>query len=143
MVLLVAGVGVMEPYIRKWVNENGISACVQLLGEIPHEQIYRFFQLSDIFLYTATAGGTLAASVLEAMSCGCVVVATNRPRTHGQILNGTNGYVIRAGDTNSIYERLTDILNRKDEMNKIGLEAAKWVQENNSIQALRKYLLII
>ncbi len=143
LIVLIAGSGSMKSYVEKWIKSNNIKNKVRLLGEIPHDKIHRYYQASDIFLYTATAGGTLSASVLEAMSCGCVVVATNRPRTHERVLNGTNGFLIKAGDTNAIYERLRDILNKRDDMGRIRKEARKWVIEHNSISALRNYLSII
>jgi len=67
------------------VAELGISEDVIFTGGIPLADTVRFYQAADVFVYPSF-NETFGLPILEAMACGCPVVASNTtamPETAG------------------------------------------------------------
>lgn len=80
--LIVAGgvaVAHDEQYVKKLqqlVQELHINHCVQFLGPVPHRETLPLYQNADLFLNFSDTG-SIDKAVLEAMSCGCLVLTSN------------------------------------------------------------------
>ena len=138
--ILIAGMGIMEKVISDFIKNNSFQDSIQLVGLLTPEEMPMFLGVSDIFLYTATQGGTMSSGVLQAMSCECAVIATNHPRSHGKLLNGRNGIVIPTHDSDAIYESIKYLVENPLEMQKMKKEGRKHILEHHSFSALEKYL---
>lgn len=61
--------------LRAFAKEKNLETVVHFLGGIPHSEVVEFYQSAELFLSACQSG--LDKAVLEAMSCGVPVLASN------------------------------------------------------------------
>jgi glycosyltransferase involved in cell wall biosynthesis len=74
--LAVVGEGPARQLIEAWVRREGLSDRVFMAGSRPQKEIPDWLGASDVFVLASYREG-LPGVVLEAMACGCAVVATD------------------------------------------------------------------
>ena len=57
------------------INELGIKAQVKIIGPVPNEKLYEYYQSHEIFLNT-TSYESFGVAVLEAAACGIPIVSS-------------------------------------------------------------------
>lgn len=91
MRLLIVGDGPDRSHLELLANERGVAHCVQFLGQRDDlEELYSAF---DVFCLASEAEG-MSNSILEAMSCGLPVLATDIPPNYGIVQSGRNGFLL-------------------------------------------------
>ena len=83
-----------------------------MLGNLPREKTVGTLKISDIYLHSAYMGGGLSTSLLEALYCGCAVIATPDEGADEVIENNKNGFLIERSDAKLIAEKITEVLNK-------------------------------
>ena len=84
--------------------------CVEMFGSLPTERAISILKSSDIYLHSAHPGGGLSTSLLEAMYCGCVVIATPHEGADEVVRNGENGILMENSSSNEIKVTITSLL---------------------------------
>jgi glycosyltransferase involved in cell wall biosynthesis len=111
-----------------------------LPGKIPNPE--KFLSENDIFLLTSDHEGTPNV-VLEAMSTGLIVIASNVNNIPFLIEDGVTGYLAKKGFVDSFIEKI-DLLFVNYERNlQISKNARQFIIDNYSIYSLRKNILEI
>ena len=89
----VAGDGPMLEELQiRYAEVDGIK----FLGNVVDDSKYNKLSNSDVFLFPSTYGEGMPNAVLEAMACGCPVIATHvggladffKDQVHGLVVNG-------------------------------------------------------
>ncbi len=62
--------------LRRMAEDLGVGDAVKLLGPVPHDRIGPLYQQADALVYVSLAE-TFGHPPLEAMACGCPVIASN------------------------------------------------------------------
>jgi glycosyltransferase involved in cell wall biosynthesis len=130
--VLIVGGGMLDRYVSSYIQKNGLGDHVRQLGMLERNHVLELMQISDIFVYSGVSGSNVSLAVLEAMSCGCAVIATNSPRYHEELLNGNNGIVVPVRSTEAIYDALKFLIANPEKMRKMKMEARKTVLEKHS-----------
>ncbi len=76
--LLLAGDGEELPSVRKLAHELGLSESVEFAGNLDEKHLIAFFHQVDIYLH-ASKGETMSTSIMQAMSCGLPIIASDIP----------------------------------------------------------------
>jgi len=108
--LLVVGDGPRRKEIEKMVNKMNLTKHVILTG--IRKDINTILSITDVFTLSSHWEG-LPITILEAMSAGIPVVATDVGGNCEAILHGKNGYLVRPGDYNSIAVSIIRLLKNK------------------------------
>ena len=87
------------------------------------------FQISSAHVYF-TYPFVLSWSMLEAMSCGCVVIGSDTTPVKEFISDGINGYLTPFKDINALAETATKVLTDKSKNNEIRIAARSTIQSN-------------
>lgn len=95
------GEGREDQKIKKLATELGVSGSVYLLGRVPREDIVQHLKNSDVFIMMSKRE-VFGLVYLEAMSVGCIPVASRNEGFDGIIVDGYNGFLCDAGDVNSL-----------------------------------------
>jgi len=78
VVLVVVGKGMMEKELKALAFDLKIQDAVIFAGEVGDEVLPSFYRMSDVFVLPSRSGAeSFGLSLLEAMSCGIPVVASN------------------------------------------------------------------
>lgn len=74
--LLLVGDGPQEAALRARAERLGVSERVRFAGAIAHDDLPTYFSAADVLMHAATSEG-MPNVVLEALACGCAVIATS------------------------------------------------------------------
>lgn len=108
-----------KKYIETLVKKLGVREQTIFLGEIEYSTMAKLYNLSDVIVSISSTDGT-PMSVLEAMACGCNIVASNIPSLQEWIKDGWNGYLVNVEDPEEISRKIEKCLFIKfDEHQKI------------------------
>jgi len=136
IVFLIIGDGEDFSKLQKMSKDEG---CIHMLGNLPREKAIAILKSADIYLHSAQPGGGLSTSLLEAMYCGCAVIATPNEGADEVIENNTNGILLK--NSNEITEILTNCIGDEPKRKVFSEKAKQTIRLNfawnNSIQ---KYL---
>jgi len=100
---------------------NGLAKC-NYIPSLPHSKILELMQTQDVFIFPSLFEG-FGLVITEAMSQGLPVITTERTIGPDIIKDKENGWIVKAGSTESIIESLDSILNDRSQLKKCG-EAA-------------------
>lgn len=96
---------------------------VHFLGNIPYTQFVSLLQISTVHTYL-TYPFVLSWSLLEAMSAGCAIVASNTPPVQEAIAHGETGLLVDFLDVNQLAQQVIGLCEDAPQRKRLG-EAAR------------------
>ena len=116
-------VGEVRPLIpdRDWQR-------VHFLGNLPYQQFLAVLQVSSVHVYL-TYPFVLSWSLLEAMSAGCAVVASDTPPLQETIRNDDTGRLVPFFDRRALAEHVCELLAAPAERARLGRRAREFARE--------------
>ena len=147
-VLKIAGTGPQEPLARQFVANNGLEAHVTFLGSLSKEKMPDFYRGGDVFLSTSKVRGILGKgeepfpyTILEAMACGVPIVAYRTGGLPEQVRDGLNGFLVEPGNVEDLANRVKELLDNRELLEKMGTAARNHCVQNFShIYMAQKFL---
>ena len=127
ILLQIAGAGDYTEPLRQLAHELGLDDHVEFAGRISHEDKVRRLQQADVVIYPSPKEGW-GLSVLEANSCGTVVVASDSPGLREAVRNGKTGFLVPHGDAAALAERVGQLLSDPALYAGMRAEAIAWAQ---------------
>lgn len=108
---------------------------VHFTGSLPYSQYLQVLQASSVHIYL-TRPFVLSWSMLEAMSAGCLILASNTAPVTEMIEDGQNGLLVDFFSPAAIADRVDDVLNHPDRMAHIRLKARETILERYDLARL-------
>lgn len=90
---LLAGKGRDLDALKKKAKKLGLQNKFLFLGQVGREQLVQLYQHSTLFLFPSYHEG-IPTALLEAMSCGLPIIATNVRGNRDLISHGKNGILV-------------------------------------------------
>lgn len=106
---------------------------VHFTGGLPYTEYKKLLQISSVHVYL-TYPFVLSWSLLEAMSCGCCIVASNTAPVKEVIKNNDNGILVDFYDINGFVEKIEYLLNNKNETSSLKIAARKTILQNYNLK---------
>jgi len=125
--LLVLGTGYQFEELRALAEKEKVSVRVHFLGFVPHEEMPKYVQISDVFVRPSLSEG-FGNSFIEAMAAGVPVVATPVGGIVDFLKDGETGLFCEVNNPKSIAARVVMLLKDNELKNKITTQARKMVQ---------------
>lgn len=94
----------LEP-MQTIVNLSPHKNAIQLIGELPHEELQYWFSSADFILSASHYEGS-GTAICEAMSCGCVPIVTDIASFRMITDNGRCGLLYEPGNENALLDAL-------------------------------------
>lgn len=106
--LVLAGDGSLRPKIEMAIRKAGIVNSVDLLGETDHpESVYSGL---DIYVQPSQIEEGTSNSIVEAMTSGLPVVATNSGGNREVVLHGQTGFIVPPRQPGSLASSIVSLL---------------------------------
>ena len=105
------GDGANRPIIEKIISDKGWGDKVKLHGFVKREEVPSYVEKAQCFIMISEEE-TFGLVYLEAMSMGCITIASRNEGMEGIIEDGVNGFLCKAGDENE----LANIIDRINSM---------------------------
>lgn len=101
----IGGTGECEDELKNYVKENSLTSHVNFLGWVAGEEKAKQLQANQVLVLPSYNEG-LPIAILEAISYGMPVVATNVGSVEEAVHDGVNGFLYQAGDVDALTESL-------------------------------------
>lgn len=106
---------------------------VHFLGNIPYNNFINVLQASTVHVYH-TYPFVLSWSLLEAMSTGCSIVASDTPPLQEVIQEGETGKLVNFFDSDALAESIIELLEQPKLREEMGKNARAFVIENYDLK---------
>ncbi len=126
--LHIIGRGPEETRLRSLVNELGIDGRVSWLNWLDRAKVPDYYRIADVFVLPSTSE-PLARTLLEAMSCGTFIVASNSSGTPDAVIPEVNGLLVPPRDVGAWQAAIERALQNPDWRRARGAEGRKMACE--------------
>lgn len=134
------GAGKEKKRINFYTKKYSFQEHVQCLGRIPREDVRQHMSQSECFIMISKKEA-FGLVYLEAMSAGCLVIASKNEGFDGIIEHGVNGFLCNAGDINNLSEIIYEINNlSNEEKERISRQAIKTAHIYTDSNVAQMYL---
>ena len=110
-------------------------ARVHFLGNVPYQYFVPLLQLSTVHVYL-TYPFVLSWSLLEAMSAGCAIVASDTQPLHEAITHGETGRLVDFFDAPALAREVCSLLGDGPARQRLGTKARQFAQRNYDLQSV-------
>ena len=110
-------------------------ARVHFLGHVPYQQFVPLLQLSTVHVYL-TYPFVLSWSLLEAMSVGCAVIASDTAPLREAIVHGQTGRLFDFFDPQALAQQVVQLLEQPQERERLGANARQFAQAHYDLQTI-------
>jgi glycosyltransferase involved in cell wall biosynthesis len=131
--LLVVGDGPDEPRLRALTHRLGVTGAVSFLGY--QANVDPVLSIADILVLPSRSEG-MSNALLEGMSHGLAVVATDVPGNRAVVEHGRDGVLVAYGDRPALKEALLSLLNDSDLRVRLGRAARQKSESAFSMRAV-------
>jgi glycosyltransferase involved in cell wall biosynthesis len=137
----VAGEGPERAQLQTLITARGLNGCIQLHGQVTGAGLAELFNQHRIVVVPSIHPEAFGLVALEAVACGCVVMASNAGGLPEAI--GLCGVTFPAGDAASLSETLQDLLCSPHEMNRFRATADQHLAKHRPGVVARRYTNMI
>jgi glycosyltransferase involved in cell wall biosynthesis len=108
---------------------------IHFLGNIPYDHFIPLLQLSTVHVYL-TYPFVLSWSLLEAMSAGCAIVASDTAPLHEAIRDGDTGRLVNFFDPSSLAQSVCELLANREQREVLGRRAREFALAHYDLGAV-------
>lgn len=126
--LIIAGDGPESEKLSKYIQDNKIKD-VNLIGFI--EDVTVLLESADIFILPSKFE-SLPLSIIEALSFGLPIIATNTGGINELVLNNKNGFLVNYNDTKNLINSIKLLLNDEKLRQQFSIESSHNYMNNFS-----------
>ena len=108
---------------------------MHFVGHIAYEPFIAVLQLSTVHVYL-TYPFVLSWSLLEAMSVGCAIVASDTQPLREAIRDGDTGRLVNFFDHEALAAQVCGLLDQPDERARLGARARAFAQANYDLKTV-------
>ncbi|MBQ7828774.1 MAG: glycosyltransferase family 4 protein [Clostridia bacterium] len=122
--LNIIGDGIEKDNLEKLINRTGLSDHVHLIGSKSSDEVRKYMENSQIFLFTSNRMEGWGAVLNESMNAGCAVVAGHAIGSVPFLIDeGINGEVYESGNVKELYNKIATLLDNPQDMREMGERA--------------------
>lgn len=130
--VIIAGTGSLDKTLRNNVAAKELNDQVLFIGRYANSELPRMLRCAQVYVSTSLSDAGIAASTAEAMACGLPVVVTNTGENDRWITDGETGFLVKAGDSRTLADRMIRLLNDAPLRESMGKCAQQLIGERNS-----------
>ena len=140
--LQIVGEGDEKGNLEKLAKELGIEKQINFAGLIPHEKLPAYYQSACVYVLPSQNEG-MSNSMLEALSSGLPLLATDTGGTKELVEDGVNGFIIKMKNSEDIAEKLEILIKDEELRKKMGQKSREKAEGMNWESVAQKYVSMI
>lgn len=134
----IIGEGVECERLKLAISQMGLEDCVQLLGFIPHNSLYNYYQKAHIYLQYSLEEG-FCNSTLEAQAMGLLTIVSDAGGLVENVVNEKTGWIIKKSVPRQLARTIEDIIKIDiSKLNQISSDAMQRVRLGYALQNQEK-----
>jgi glycosyltransferase involved in cell wall biosynthesis len=129
---------------KQWTlaSDNYDLTRFHFLGTILPQQLAVLLASTDLHIYL-TVPFVLSWSMMDAMSCGAVVLGSDTAPVKEMIRDGENGLLANLFDSEALAEKALRVLQNPDTFRPLGRSAEQLIDQNYSVQSILPRMLAL
>ncbi len=132
--VVIGGTGAERDLLKFQIEALGLSSIVSYVGSLNQKEMVDLFHQIEIFVFPTELKESLGLVALEAMACGCLVIASRIGAIPEYVLDGLTGFLFNSGDIEDLSATIVRALNLTVEEKAFYMENAfRKVKEYDSI----------
>lgn len=143
------GIGEKENEIKQLIKKCNMEDCVCMLGSMSPQEVRKYMEESEMFLFTSDKQEGWGAVLNEAMNSGCAVVASHAIGSVPFLIEDKeNGMIYKDGEIDELCQKIKILFDNKEQRKTMGIKAYhtmlnEWNAENaaKKLIALSKEIL--
>ena len=120
--------------LKKRIETAGLPSRIVMTGELPIEEVQRWYQRLTIYAFTSRNEG-FGLTLIEAMSAGAALVASRAGAAELVVEDGVTGVLTPPGDVDALVAALEPLLGDPASCTAMGTRARARVLEKFSLDA--------
>ena len=120
--------------LKKRIEAAGLASRIVVTGELPIEEVQRWYQRLTIYAFTSRNEG-FGLTLIEAMAAGCALVASRAGAAELVVEDGVTGVLTPPGDVDALVAALEPLMRDPAAAAAIGVKARARVLEKFSLDA--------
>lgn len=101
---------------------------VVFAGKVPHEEVVRYLDEADVFVFPSLSD-SFSLACAEALCRGLPVVCTDQTGASDCIVDGVNGFVVPAGDSDALANAINWLVENRDRIPKMSRAAIETAEK--------------
>ena len=135
--VVLEGTGPLLESIKTMVEEKGLGEQIRFTEE---RNVFNLLAISDIVVLPSIKNEDFPNIVIEAMSLGKAVIASDFGGIREQLEDGESGFLVQPGDAEALAEKISLLTEDRSLLKKIGENARRRFSENFTREiALQRY----
>jgi len=126
--------------LKQKTRKMGLEDRFKFLGQVDRNRLVEIYQDADVFVFPSYHEG-LPTVILEAMSCGLPVIATDVRGNRDLISAGENGILVPPRSPGKIAETITTLIEDEKLKEKLGKNARKTIEDKYTWDAVTNRIL--
>jgi phosphatidylinositol alpha-mannosyltransferase len=126
--LIVVGPGNPDKESYRILSSHGLRD-VEFAGRVSYDELPRYYATADIFCSPATGGESFGIVLLEAMSAGKPVVASDIEGFRGIMTDGEQGLLVPKKDTGALANALGSLARDPELRSKLGGQGSRFAED--------------
>lgn len=139
--LVLVGDGPREGLMRQ-IRENNLEGLVQIVGELPYQQLGAFYARSDVFILPSL-DDVYGMVIPEAMAFGKPVLCSKYANAKELVVEGVNGYTFDPLDCKQFAALIREMAENPEMVRKMGLAAREMIADQTPETAAREVADIV
>ena len=141
VVVVIAGEGPLRAGLEEMARKLGVGSQVRFLG--LRQDVLELAFAADLFVMPSISEG-LGQALLEAMSVGTPVLASNVGGIPELIVDGITGRLVRPSDPGALAEAISDLLGDENERRRLGMAGKQFIAEHFTLEQMcQKYAWLL
>jgi glycosyltransferase involved in cell wall biosynthesis len=133
--LLIAGSGPLQTELETQVRQAALEQHIIFTGRLEHAELVKLYQQATlaVFPFIQAQNGDmegLGLVMVEAMGCGCPVLASDMPAVRDVIRHGENGYLAEAGNAAALASAIHTLLDQPALREQFAQQGLQTVQQH-------------
>ncbi|HOK40403.1 MAG TPA: glycosyltransferase family 4 protein [bacterium] len=125
--LFIVGEGKEKKKVESYIKKFNLEEKIKLTGKVNIDLLQKYYSAADLF-YTNSLHESFGLVYLEAMNCGCPVLAPYNGGAEEIITNDFNGYLLKFRE--EFLNKIIELKNNFEKLKKLS---------NNSIEHAKKF----
>lgn len=134
--LLLVGGGPQEGLLKEKVRQAGLEEIVIFTGRVPHDQVQRYYNLVDLFVYPRLPMRltelVTPLKPLEAMAQGKLVLASDVGGHQELIREQVNGYLFKSASVEALVDAVLKIFGTSESWDQVRQLGREYVEKERN-----------
>lgn len=131
--LVVVGDGPERSALQRQALALGLKDTVEFIGPVANQHLSEYYRRSAIVVFPSVlskkwAQEGLGLVPIEALACGCAVVASDQPGIRDVIAHGETGLLVEPGDAAALAKTLTKLIQDRGLRERLAAQGRAHVQ---------------